>query len=415
MKQENLYSSNLFRLGMKRRLLGILGPATVVSVAYIDPGNFGSNIASGSLYGLDLLWVVWVSSMIAMLLQYLSGKLGIITGKSVVDLTLQGFKHSSIGRVAGRLYAIPLLAVVIATDMAEFLGITLGLHLLTGIPMLLAALLAIVDILILFLITDRKGRFEMLIGSLVALIGLSYVIQLYIIAPDPNAILKSSLTPRLDDNKQVILAASILGATVMPHALMLHGYLTADRWNGIKEKIKRHMKETIIYLSMAAVINASLQIAAYGAFYTNGIEVTDIDEAYHTLKPLYGVFAADVFGIALLASGISSSLVSVVAGQRVIESIRGRRMERWRVRLSVRLVNMVPLLIALLVGVKAIDILVYSQVVLSLALPFIAVPLVVIASRVGIISMYTKVASIIAVIFIVVLNVMLLISDAIMH
>ncbi len=399
---------------MKRRLLGILGPATVVSVAYMDPGNFGSNIASASL-GLDLLWVVWVSSMIAMLLQYLSGKLGILTGKSIVDLTLQRFKHNSVGMVAGRLYAIPLLAVVIATDMAEFLGITLGLHLLTGIPMLFTALLAVVDILILFILTDRKGGFEMLIGSLVALIGLSYIIQLYIIAPDPNAILESSITPRLNDSRQVILAASILGATVMPHALMLHGYLTADRWNRVKEKVRRHMRETIAYLSIAAVINASLQIASYGAFYTNGIEVTDIDKAYHTLKPLYGVFAADAFGIALLASGISSSLVSVVAGQKVIESIRGKRMEQWRVRLSVRLINMVPLLIALLVGVKAIDMLVYSQVVLSLTLPFIAIPLVVIASRIGIISIPTKVASVIAVIFIVMLNIMLLIFDSIIH
>ncbi len=401
---------------MRRRALGLFGPATVVSVAYMDPGNFGSNISSGSIYGLDLLWVVWVSSIIAMLLQYLSGKLGILTGRSPVDLTLERLNnHGMIGRVLNRLYTIPLFAVVIATDMAEFLGIALGLHLLTGIPLLLAALLAVVDILILFVLTDGKGKFEMLIGSLVVVIGFSYVIQLSIIAPDPNTILKKSFTPTLDDNKQVMLAASILGATVMPHALMLHGYLTADRWNGVKEKIKRHIKETIIYLSIAALINASLQVAAYGAFYSRGIEITDIDEAYHTLKPLYGIFAANAFGIALLASGISSSLVSVVAGQRVIESIRGKRIEQWKVRLSVRLVNMIPLLIALLVGVKAIDILVYSQVVLSLMLPFIAVPLVVLASNIGLINTHTKVASIIAVIFIVVLNIMLIVFDSIIH
>jgi manganese transport protein len=401
---------------MRRRVLGIFGPATVVSVAYMDPGNFGSNISSGSIYGLDLLWVVWVSSIIAMLLQYLSGKLGILTGRSVVDLTLERLNnHGMIGRVLSRLYTIPLFAVVIATDMAEFLGITLGLHLLTGIPLLFAALLAVVDILILFALTDRKGKLEMLIGSLVAIIGFSYVIQLSIIAPDPNTILEKSFTPTLNDNRQVMLAASILGATVMPHALMLHGYLTADRWNGVKEKIKRHIKETIVYLSIAALINASLQIAAYGAFYSRGIEVADIDEAYHTLKPLYGSFAANAFGIALLASGISSSLVSVVAGQRVIESVRGKRIEQWKVRLSVRLVNMIPLLIALLVGVKAIDILVYSQVVLSLMLPFIAVPLVVFSSNIGLINTHTKVASVIATVFIVMLNIILILSDSIVH
>jgi manganese transport protein len=401
---------------MRRRVLGIFGPATVVSVAYIDPGNFGSNISSGSIYGLDLLWVVWVSSIIAMLLQYLSGKLGILTGRSVVDLTLERLNnHGMIGRVLSRLYTISLFAVVIATDMAEFIGITLGLHLLTGIPLLFAALLAVVDILILFALTDRKGKLEMLIGSLVAIIGFSYVIQLSIIAPDPNTILEKSFTPTLNDNRQVMLAASILGATVSPQALMLHGYLTADRWNGVKEKIKRHIKETIVYLSIATLINASLQVAAYGAFYSRGIEVTDIDEAYHTLKPLYGSFAANAFGIALLASGISSSLVSVVTGQRVIESVRGKRIEQWKVRLSVRLVNMIPLLIALLVGVKAIDILVYSQVVLSLMLPFIAVPLVVFASNIGLINTHTKVASVIATVFIVMLNIILLLYDSIVH
>ncbi|MCS6768203.1 MAG: Nramp family divalent metal transporter [Candidatus Nitrosocaldus sp.] len=392
------------------RLLRLFGPATIVSVAYVDPGNFGSNIASGSLYGLDLLWVVWVASMIAMLLQYLSGKLGIVAGRSVVDLVLSrlGSRYAKIA------YSIPLLAIVIATDMAEFLGIALGLHLLLAIPLHLAAGIAVLDVLILLVASERRGRLELMVGSMVAIIGLSYVVQLYIIAPEPMVVLEKSVSIGLD-GEQALLAASILGATVMPHALLLHSYLTAERWKGLREKVRRHIRETIVYLAIAAMINAALQIAAYGAFYTKGIEVGDMAEAYNTLIPLYGSLAAHAFGIALLASGISSSLVSVVTGQKVMESIRGKSMAQWKTRLVVRMINMVPLLIALSVGIKAIDVLVYSQVVLSLMLPFVAVPIVLLVSRLGMVTHYTRIAGMVAVAFIVVLNIILIASGRMMH
>ncbi|GBC73405.1 Divalent metal cation transporter MntH [archaeon HR04] len=392
------------------RLLRLFGPATIVSVAYMDPGNFGSNIASGSLHGLDLLWVVWMASAVAMLLQYLSGKLGIVAGRSLVDLTLSRLS-SRYARVA---YSIPLIAVIIATDMAEFMGIALGLHLLFAIPLHIAAGLAVLDVLILLLASEKRGRLELLIGLLVVIIGLSYVVQLYIIAPEPSVVLEKSVSITLDEGK-VFLAASILGATVMPHALILHGYLTAERWNGMREKVKRHTRETIVYLAVAAMINASLQIAAYGAFYTKGIEVVDMTEAYNTLIPLYGSLAAHAFGIAVLASGISSSLVSVVTGQKVVESIRGKGIAQWKVRLVVRMINMVPLFIALSIGMKSIDILVYSQVVLSLLLPFVVIPLVVLVSRMGIVTYYTRLAGVIAVILIIIINIMLIASGQMMH
>ncbi len=391
-------------------MLRLFGPATIVSVAYMDPGNFGSNIASGSLHGLDLLWVVWMASAVAMLLQYLSGKLGIVAGRSLVDLTLSRLS-SRYARVA---YSIPLIAVIIATDMAEFLGIALGLHLLFAIPLHVAAGLAVIDVFILLLASEKRGRLELLIGLLVVIIGLSYVVQLYIIAPEPSVVLEKSVSITLDEGK-VFLAASILGATVMPHALILHGYLTAERWNGMREKVKRHTRETIVYLAVAAMINASLQIAAYGAFYTKDIEVVDMTEAYNTLIPLYGSLAAHAFGIALLASGISSSLVSVVTGQKVFESIRGKGITQWKVRLVVRMINMVPLLIALSIGIKTIDILVYSQVVLSLLLPFVVIPLVVLVSRMGIVTYYTRLAGVIAVILIIIINIMLIASGQMVH
>ncbi|MEM0030415.1 MAG: Nramp family divalent metal transporter [Candidatus Nitrosocaldus sp.] len=393
------------------RLLRLFGPATIVSVAYVDPGNFGSNIASGSLHGLDLLWVVWMASIVAMLLQYLSGKLGIVAGRSVVDLTLARLNSHRYARLA---YSIPLLAIVIATDMAEFLGIALGLHLLLGLPLHIAAGIAVIDVMILLIASEKRRRLELMVGLMVAIIGLSYVVQLYMIAPEPMLVLEKSVSITLTGD-QVILTASILGATVMPHALILHGYLTAERWNGMKDKLKRHTRETIVYLAVAAMINASLQIAAYGAFYTKGIEVTDMTEAYNTLIPLYGSIAAYAFGIALLASGISSSLVSVVTGQKVMESIRGKSITQWKTRLIVRMINMVPLLIALFIGIKAIDILVYSQVVLSLMLPFVAVPLVVLVSRMGMVMHYTRVAGIVAVVLIIIINLMLIASGQIMH
>ncbi len=393
------------------RLLRLFGPATIVSVAYVDPGNFGSNIASGSLHGLDLLWVVWMASIVAMLLQYLSGKLGIVAGRSVVDLTLARLNSHRYARLA---YSIPLLAIVIATDMAEFLGIALGLHLLLGLPLHIAAGIAVIDVMILLIASEKRKRLELMVGLMVAIIGLSYVVQLYMIAPEPMLVLEKSVSITLTGD-QVILTASILGATVMPHALILHGYLTAERWNGMKDKLKRHTRETIVYLAVAAMINASLQIAAYGAFYTKGIEVTDMTEAYNTLIPLYGSIAAYAFGIALLASGISSSLVSVVTGQKVMESIRGKSITQWKTRLIVRMINMVPLLIALFIGIKAIDILVYSQVVLSLMLPFVAVPLVVLVSRMGMVMHYTRVAGIVAVVLIIIINLMLIASGQIMH
>ncbi|MFN4335988.1 MAG: Nramp family divalent metal transporter [Candidatus Nitrosocaldus sp.] len=396
------------RLG---RFLRLFGPATVVSVAYVDPGNFGSNIASGSLHGLDLLWVVWMASIVAMLLQYLSGKLGIVTGRSVVDLTLARLNNHRYAKVV---YSIPLLAIVIATDMAEFLGIALGLHLLFAIPLHIAAGVAVLDVLILLVASEKRRRLELTIGLLVTVIGLSYVVQLYLLSPEPMLVLEKSLSIALDE-EQVLLAASILGATVMPHALILHGYLTAERWNGMKDKLKRHTRETIAYLAIAAMINASLQIAAYSAFYTKGVEVTDMAEAYNTLIPLYGFTAAYAFGIALLASGISSSLVSVVTGQKVMESIRGKSIAQWKTRLIVRMINMVPLLIALSIGIKAIDILVYSQVVLSLMLPFVAVPVVVLASRIGMVMYSTRIAGIVAVALIIAINITLIVSGQITH
>lgn len=368
-------------IGVRLRSIAVFGPATVVSVAYMDPGNFGSNIAAGSTYGLALLWVVWLSGVMAMVFQYLSGKLGLVTGTAPADYVFERLR--GIGGIPGRavraMYFAGLFVMVLATDMAEFLGIAVGLSLLLSLPLLLTVWISIIDVLILMLYADTLRRLERVIGLLVLVIGASYVYELYVVGTDPVEVLARSFVPTLEERGQVLLVASIIGATVMPHAVLLHAYLTRDRWGPRQDArpiLRRHLKETIVFLSVASLINVSLQVMSYYAFYRNGyIGIEELEDAYLTLAPLYGAAASIVFAVAVLASGISSSIVSVMAGVYLVESFLGRRLEAWKVRLGVRLINMLPLAVAVYLGIGTIDILVYSQVVLSLTLPLVLIPL----------------------------------------
>ncbi len=364
-----------------------LGPAVIVSVAYIDPGNFGSNIAAGSNYGLKLLWVVWISGLMAILFQYISGKLGLIN-ITIPEYVFNYFRGRRYSRVFSFLYFLGLFIAVLATDMAEFLGIALGLHLLLGIPLFTAIWVSMIDIFILLLFADESTKLEKIIGTLVAIVGLSYVFELYIVRIDPMEILTNSFRINLSSGGEALIATSIIGATVMPHAVLLHSYLTRDKWLGsrnLKDVLKRHAKETLIYLSVASLINAALQVMSYYAFYRNGVfNIDSMEVAYKTLIPFYGESASIIFGIAILASGISSSLVSVLSGVYLIESYVGRHLPEWIVRLFARIINIIPLAIAIYLGLKTIDILVYSQAVLSMTLPLILIPLILISGKPGI-------------------------------
>lgn len=368
-------------------LSALVGPATVVSVAYIDPGNFGSNIAAGSKHGLDLLWIVWLSGGLAILFQYLSGKIGAATSLSLADHVKEILRRGGrAGRAAFEAYAGGVVLMILATDMAEFLGIALGLHLLLGIPLIYAVWLSVVDVLVLLtLVGERRKALESLIGGLVGVVGFSLLYELFIVGASLPEILRSSVEVRISSGDQILLAASILGATVMPHAVMIHSYLTADIARegraGGRDLLRRHLRETVAYLAVASVVNAALQIMAYYAFYRNGHTDVDIDMAYALLEPLYGAAASTAFGIAMLASGISSSMVSVMAGQRFVETWIGRRLEAWKLRLGVRLANMVPLALALHAGARPVDVLVYSQVVLSMILPAVVIPTTILSSR----------------------------------
>ena len=371
---------------MEPRLVRLLalGPAVIVSVAYTDPGNFGSNIAAGSNHGLRLLWIVWVSGLMAILFQYISGKVG-LAGTTVPEYVFSRLERLPLARLWRSLYFVALFIMVLATDMAEFLGIALGLHLLLGVPLQVAVWISIIDVILLMAYANTMSRLERLIAALVSIIGFSYIYELYIVGIDPGEILENSFKVNLSSREEALIASSIIGATVMPHAVLLHSYLARDKWgrpslDALKAVLRRHAVETIVFLSIASLINASLQIMSYYAFYKNGYTGLDSMElAYKTLTPLYGSLAAVVFGVAILASGISSSMVSVIAGVSLIESFAGMRFEEWKVRLAARLVNMIPLSIAIHLGWSTLDILVYSQAVLSATLPLILIPLTIMA------------------------------------
>lgn len=364
------------------RLLA-LGPAIIVSVAYIDPGNFGSNIAAGSNFGLRLLWVVWISGLMAILFQYLSGKLG-LRGMTVPDYVFNRVSGMRFSRLLRALYFASMFIMVLATDMAEFLGIALGFHLLLGIPLAIAVWISVVDVLILMLFANTMSKLEKLIALLVAVVGLSYVYELYIVQVDVGEVLENSLRVNLGSRAEALVATSIIGATVMPHAVLLHSYLTREKWGvpraeRLVQVLRKHLAETVVFLLVASLINASLQIMSYYAFYRNGfVGIESMEVAYQTLAPLYGSLASIVFGVAIMASGISSSMVSVMSGVSLIESYLGKRLAEWKVRLIARLVNMVPLAIAIHLGMGTLDILVYSQAVLSMTLPLVLVPLTLI-------------------------------------
>lgn len=399
----------------------ILGPATVVAVAYIDPGNFGSNIAAGSRFGLNLLWVVWISGLLAMLFQYLSGKIGLTTSASVIDFVSDFIKSRDYCKYIKILYFLAMMIMVLATDMAEFLGVVLGLSYLFKIPLNIAIWLGIVDVLVLMIVTDRGISLETIIGSLVGIVGFSLLYEVLMVGIDMKEVLRSSLIPERPSGEALLIAISILGATVMPHALVLHSYLTIEKYRSHgHDGLRRHLRETVAYLSIASLINASLQIMSNYAFHKNGYLDIDMDTAYIILQPLYGWLSSEVFAIALLASGISSSMVSVLAGQKIVESLVGKKLVAWKLRLVVRLFNLIPLATAIHVGIKPIDILVYTQAILSLTLPLVIIPITTITMNkiyMGIMvnRRITSILAIIGSIFIVGLNIWFLISGIVSH
>jgi manganese transport protein len=370
------------RRGFLGRLLPFLGPAFIASIAYMDPGNFATNIQAGAQYGYLLLWVVLASNLMAMLVQSLSAKLGIASGLSLPEMIRQEFPRPLT-------WALWLLAEVVAmaTDLAEFLGAAVGFYLLFGIPLFPAALLtAVVTFAILALQRYGFRLLEAVITAFVGVIGLCYLIETILGRPDFAAARDAVLHPRFAGTESVLLAAGILGATVMPHVIYLHSALTQNRivarTSEQKRRIFRYeLLDILIAMGIAGLVNAAMLMMAAATFWETGVEVTAesdiILEAFRTLTPLLGGAASIIFAISLLASGLSSSTVGTMAGQVIMQGFIHRQIPIW----LRRLITMLPALVVIAFGIDATRALVLSQVVLSFGIPFALVPLVLFTRR----------------------------------
>ena len=358
------------------------GPALMVSVAYMDPGNYGTDIAGGASLNYSLLWIVWLSSAMAMMLQYLSGKIGIATGKSLLEILREKFKKKKIFVLP---YWLAAETATAATDLAEYLGTVIALTLLFGIPMIYAAIFGALDVIIILAFTTRRFHvLERMFILFVSVISFGYLYEVFITKPDPSAILYHSVVPIFVNSNALLISVGIIGATVMPHALFLHSWLTKNK---LKEKTiqekrtlrKLHLTENVIVLAIAGMVNAAIMIMAAAAFNSHYSNIASISDAYKTLIPLFGAGAGMAFVITLLSSGISSSVVGTLAGQAVMEGLLGMKVNIWLRRLVTRFVNVIPTTIALLLGLDPLNILVYSQVILSLLIPLPMIPIVVLS------------------------------------
>ncbi|MCC0069570.1 MAG: Nramp family divalent metal transporter [Rhodobacteraceae bacterium] len=364
--------------GGRLRPLVFAGPAIIASVAYMDPGNYATNIQAGAGYAYSLLWVVLLANIIAMLFQALSARLGIVTGKNLAELCRDNFPRP----VVWIMWAVSEVAAM-ATDLAEFLGGAIGLALLFGLPLMAGmAITAVLTYAI--LIFERQGfrPMELVIGALVLVIGLCYLAQMLIAPVDWAGTVAGLTTPALPDATALTIAVGIVGATVMPHAIYLHSGLTQGRITVRNDAERRKLLrftniEVIAALAVAGMVNMAMVMMAASAFHQGHTDVAEIETAYHTLTPLLGAAAAAIFLTSLIASGISSSVVGTMAGQMIMQGFLHIRVPIW-VR---RLVTMVPAFVVVAAGVNATEALVMSQVILSIALPVPMIALVIFSVR----------------------------------
>jgi manganese transport protein len=360
------------------RLWPFLGPAFVAAVAYIDPGNFATNIAGGAKFGYLLLWVVLAANLIAMLVQTQSAKLGIATGENLAELCRRCFPRARIG------LWLQAELVAMACDIAEVVGAALGLNLLFGIPLFPAGLIAGAGAFAILTLQQRGfRRLEAGITALVGVVVASFVVELFHAKPAADEVAKHLVLPGFSGTESLLLATGIVGATVMPHVIYLHSALTQKRIVGRNEAEKKRILgfekvDVVIALSLAGMVNLSMMIVAAALFHTSGLTGIDsIEGAFDGLKTLVSGNAATVFGIALLASGFASSSVGTMAGQVVMQGFIRRTIPLY----LRRAITLAPALLVLAIGFNPTDALVLSQVVLSFGIPFALVPLLIIARR----------------------------------
>ncbi|CAH2604310.1 Mn(2(+))/Fe(2(+)): H(+) symporter MntH [Rhodovastum atsumiense] len=393
-----------------RAVTPFVGPAVIASVAYMDPGNFATNIQAGAKYGYALLWVVVMANVVAMLFQALSAKLGIVTDRSLAEASRDHFPAP----VVWGMWVVSELAAM-ATDLAEFLGGAIGLMLLTGLPLMACLVVTGIVTYVLLLLGNRGFRpAELVIGGFVMMIGFAYILELFIAPPEPGAFLRGAITPSLPDAGAVTLAVGIIGATVMPHALYLHSSLTQNRMptptRTERRKVLRFSNiEVVVALGGAGLVNMAMVAMAAAAFHLGHSEVAELEQAYQTLVPLLGGGAAVIFALSLLASGFSSSMVGTMAGQVIMQDFVRFRIPLW----LRRSLTMSPAFVVVALGANPTEALIWSQVVLSLALPVPMIALVLLTGNRRLMGEFvnrplTQVFAVLAAMVVIALNLVLL-------
>ncbi len=394
------------------RLIWLLGPALVAGVAYLDPGNVAANMTAGARYGYLLVWVVVAGNVMAWLIQYLSAKLGIVTGQSLPEVLGLRIRRP----LARRLYWIQAELVAMATDLAEIIGGAVALNLLFNLPLIWGGVITGVVSMVVLTIQTRRGpkTFERVIASMLLIIAIGFTAGVFVAPPDPGG-LAGGLLPRFQGTDSVLLAASILGATVMPHAIYAHSALARDRFpllagrTAVRRLLTATRWDVTIALAIAGTVNLAILLLAAAAL--QGFDGTDsLEGAYVALKDTLGIVVATIFAVGLLASGLASTSVGAYAGAEIMQGLLHIRIPL----LLRRLVTLIPALLILAVGFDPTQALVLSQVVLSFGIPFALIPLVWLTAQRGILGTYanrwfTTAAGSLAAVLLVSLNVLLLV------
>ena len=365
--------------GGRKSLWPFLGPAFIACVAYMDPGNFATNISGGSQFGFTLVWVIVASNLMAMLIQTLSAKLGIATGRNLPEVCRERFsRRTSIG------LWIQAELIAMATDLAEFLGAAVGIKLLLGIALFPAAVITgVITFLILALQRYGFRPLEAVIAAFVAVIGVCYLGELWFAHPPLATVAKHAVVPDFAGNESVLLAVGILGATVMPHVIYLHSALTQQRIVPQNDEEARTLYkytriDVLIAMAIAGLINMAMLVVAATVFFGSGLtNIESLEGAHRTLEPILGGASSVLFALALTASGLSSSTVGTMSGQVVMQGFIKRRIPLF----MRRLVTMIPAFVVIGIGLDPSRTLVLSQVVLSFGIPFALIPLVIFTSK----------------------------------
>lgn len=361
-------------------LLRFLGPGFLITIGFIDPGNWATNMAGGSDFRYDLLWVITLSTLMLILIQNMSARIGIVTGKS-----LGSNIHENYSKPVSALLGLTIVTACAATDVAELLGGAIGFNLLFGFPLWLGALLTVL-LETFFIISQRYHNLEKIIIGFLGIIAIAYFIELFIIKPDWTAVIPAMVVPKIS-GASIYIAMGILGAVVMPHNIFLHSNVILSRkWGTTMEEKKKSLKyekiDTAFAMGVGWVVNSAMIIVAASVFFKHGIHIESLQQASETLKPLAGRFAGFLFAIALLAAGISSSTTSSMAEVNVITAFLGKPEDSSTLLYKVStFITAIPSFIIILLKVDTFKILIFSQVVLSLQLPFTLIPLLMLCRK----------------------------------